>query len=532
MGTQILILGEYDAWFVSRADGSLNSVVSGPVKGAPKGILGGSGGLHHSAFIGPDRAVWVQGENANNITATGIATNPVGFTKTPVGNAKQVACYSNGGSGLGDGVGVLTMDGKLIIIGCTQSGFRGDGTEGNAGESSPYQVATPEPIQKIQVGTYFFALGVSGKVYRWGGTRKDPYWVQFSCGAGVANPVLTKIAVAFSGPSTTPFPEPIKDIVGGDDFSYAIGVSGKIYGWAYDMRFLGLANSPQQLKWMDLTAVLNLRGTLVKLAKGCEATYALMDSGDIYAWGNNTQAAIGNGLEAAYVQQTKGADWGVTARSLWQITPVKINPAGVAFVDITASINDAFYVYYEDTTGVIWANGRNKGGVIPDGKDHGTSDQQAATPNAWDVLSPTKLSVFPAGAVVTPPPPVNQAPLAVIGGIVPLTWPANGMQLDGTGSKDADGTVTAYKWTVPAGVIISDATTAKPMLLFPAPGVYPITLGVLDNSGASGSVTTQIIINNAPAARKVASFLLTLLGQAITANASNAKFTFDDGSTQ
>ena len=420
MGTQIIILGEYDDYFVSRADGSLSSIVNGPIAGAPKGIIGGSAALHHAAFIGPDKFVWVIGENLNNISALNSVAATLSITKTAIGNVQQVVAYCNGGSGLGDGVAVLTLDGKIILMGCTQSGFRGDGTEGNAAETAPYQVVTPEPIVKIQAGSYFFALGKSGTVYRWGGTKANQNWAPYSCGAFSATPDLTHIG-------KMALPEPIKDIVGGGDWSYAIGQSNRIYGWGYGPLWFGVPSITQnKLGYWDLTAGLNLPGTLAKLAVGPEATYALMTSGDLYAWGNNTQAAIGNGQEAAYVQQTKVADWGYTSRALMQTTPVKINPSGVIFADVHACIADAFYAYAEDSNGYLWAWGRNKGGVIPDGKNHGTPEQQSQTPNAWDVLSPVKLTIFPMATSTppptTPPPVVSNPCPSIVKVQTVITW--------------------------------------------------------------------------------------------------------------
>lgn len=405
--------GEYDCYVVNPIDGLTYSVISNkPVLGLPAGIVDGSACLHHAAFIDGNKVVWVLGVNANNISATGLTTPVLGATKTAVGNAMQVLTYANGGDpgGLGFGTAVLTTEGKVIFLGNTQSGFRGDGTEGNAAETAPYTVTLPEAIIKIAIGSYCFALGQSGKVYRWGGTRANFYWAQFSSGAGVANPDLIHIGIMN-------FTEPIKDIIGGADFSYAIGRSGKIYGWAKDTHFLGFANTASQLSYFDLSSSLKFPSPIQKMVVGPEATYALLTNGDLYAWGNNTQAAIGNGQEATITMETKTAPWGPAVNSLWQLTPVKVNPPGVAFSNIFTSLSAAFYAYTEDDTATLWVWGRNKGYVLWNGQG-GTSAEQSALPNTWDVLSPTPIKAF--GSIQITPSP-NPCP-NIVSVKTTITW--------------------------------------------------------------------------------------------------------------
>ncbi|HEY4112181.1 hypothetical protein [Puia sp.] len=353
----------------------------------------GSAALHHAGFIDNTGNVWAIGQ----VTISGkSAAN--GLVKTPVTNAVQVVAYANGGDANGNGIAVLTKDGKVVLIGNTQSGMRGDGTEGNAAEPAPYTVNLPVAIKKIQAGSYFFALGVDGKVYRWGGTRPDAYWSQFSCGAFSSKPNLTI-------PAAMVLPEPIVDIQGGADWSYAVGASGKIYVWGYDGRYWGNSAQSQKLQCFDITASLKLPGTNGQLSIGTQASYYLMPNGDAYAWGDNTEAQIGNGAEAKFANGLAPWNGGL----LWVFPPVKINPAGVSFVKLFTSIGDAFYVYAEDANGNLWVWGRNKGFVLWNGQGSTNSDTQAAQPNFWDVLAPMKIAGFGTIATTTPPPVVIPA---------------------------------------------------------------------------------------------------------------------------
>lgn len=378
---------EYDCKVVNPLDAKLYSVVTGKqVPGDPGNIVDGSGSLHHSIYRDAKGNAWTQGDNTSNISGTRATGITIGLTLIPISNVKQVVAYANGGdpNGLGYGNAILTQAGLLYLTGNTQSGFRGDGTEGFQSELSPYQVASlPGPVDQMAIGSFCFAR-IGGKVYGWGGTRQ-PTPAPYMLGQGVNKPVTGK-------PTLVLFPEDITDIQGGGTILLATGVSGKIYLLTMAARYMcmGAAAQPKTSP-TDITAALALPGKVVQLAVGPQACYALLDNGDAYAWGDNTQAAIGNGQEGPTALKTGVAPWG--GGELWVDKPVKVNPVGVSFVKIFTSLGLAFYVYYEDTTAALWSNGRNKGYVLWNGQG-GTSAQQDATPNKWDVLAVSKIVGF------------------------------------------------------------------------------------------------------------------------------------------
>lgn len=391
------------------------------------GMFKASGSLHHFAMIDITGRVYVWGDNVCNIAGKGGPTNaPLGPTATDVTDAKEVYAYANGGdgpsvgAGLGYGVAVLTNAGKIILLGNTQSGFRGDGTEGNNAETSPYTVQLSKQVIHMQVGTAIYALFVDGTVMSWGSSRLK-YYPTYLLGQGVDNPNA-------SIPAQMTFPETIVDIVGGGQFTYFVGTSGKLYGVAYNTRYLGVgANIQGQNK--PFTLPLTFPDKIKQLLVGPQASYALMPNGDLYAWGDNSEAAIGNGSEGPTAQKTGVAPW--NGGELWVDTPVKVNPPGVAFAQIFTSIGDAFYVFAVDVNGVLYSWGRNKSWVLWNYKGSTDSNVQAATPNAWDVLAPTKIAGF--GPVTVTPPPVVTPPAprlaasvtATINGTtytIPMAW--------------------------------------------------------------------------------------------------------------
>jgi pimeloyl-ACP methyl ester carboxylesterase len=386
--------GEYDNWVRHPKSKRIFNVVSGasePVAGLPAIADGegkGSASLHTAGFIGVDGSAYVWGDNTCNISGLGLKMASIGATKTPVGNCRQIVAYANSGDGSAQGMGygfaILTDDNKLILLGNTQSGFRGDGTEGKMAEPAPYTVtAVKKPVRKIAVGSFVYVLYMDGTVDSWGGTRLK-YYPTYVLGRGIDNPDPTR-------PGAMKFPEPIVDLSGGGNWTLFRGKSGAIYGVAFNPRYLGAGptaagkNTP-----INLTKTLGLPGNPVQLAVGTQASYALMANGDVYAWGDNTQAAIGNGQEAKF--ENFVAPWGGGA--LWVDKPVKVNPAGVSFVKLFTSIGDAFYVVAEDSKANLWVWGRNKGYVLWNGRGSADGDMQAKQPNRWDVLAPMKIEGF------------------------------------------------------------------------------------------------------------------------------------------
>ena len=99
-----------------------------------------------------------------------------------------------------------------------------------------------------------------------------------------------------------------------------------------------------------------------------------------------------------------------------------------------------------------------------------------------------------------PPPPGNSAPTADAGGDQTVNE-NTGVQLNGMGSQDSDGSIVAFAWTQTAGppVALAGADTATPT--FTAPDVagatrFDFLLTVTDNGGAQASDATHVIVND------------------------------------
>jgi hypothetical protein len=101
-----------------------------------------------------------------------------------------------------------------------------------------------------------------------------------------------------------------------------------------------------------------------------------------------------------------------------------------------------------------------------------------------------------------PPPVQHVPPVAVAGPDQTITLPVSTVMLDGSGSYDADGTITGYSWVQLSGnggVTLAGASDAQATLTGLTAGTYLFQLTVTDNSGATGVATVTITVNAAAA---------------------------------
>jgi hypothetical protein len=123
-------------------------------------------------------------------------------------------------------------------------------------------------------------------------------------------------------------------------------------------------------------------------------------------------------------------------------------------------------------------------------------------------------------------PPTNIAPVANAGADKTITLPVNTVPLDGTASKDADGTIVTYAWTKVAGpdtYSIANQGTATPTINALGVGVYVFRLQVTDDKGATATddVTVTVLApnpNQGPVANAGADINITLPTNSATLN--------------
>jgi len=146
------------------------------------------------------------------------------------------------------------------------------------------------------------------------------------------------------------------------------------------------------------------------------------------------------------------------------------------------------------------------------------------------VLTPTQVQQhYQLGTGTVP----NQAPVAA------FTTSATGLKVDvdGSGSSDADGTIASYAWTFEGG---GTATGATASYTFPATGTYTIGLTVTDDDGATKHLDKTVSVT-APNQSPVAAFTTTITNLKVDVDASGSSdadgtiasyaWTFEGGGT-
>jgi ribosomal protein L14 len=94
----------------------------------------------------------------------------------------------------------------------------------------------------------------------------------------------------------------------------------------------------------------------------------------------------------------------------------------------------------------------------------------------------------------------NVPPVANAGTSKSITLPVNTVNLDGSLSTDADGTITSYSWVQisgPSASSIANATSAKTAVNNLIAGQYTFELTVKDNAGASSKAQVKITVSSA-----------------------------------
>ncbi|MCK7555103.1 PKD domain-containing protein [Chitinophaga sedimenti] len=166
--------------------------------------------------------------------------------------------------------------------------------------------------------------------------------------------------------------------------------------------------------------------------------------------------------------------------------------------------------------------------VITQGAGHSGSywDQAFATDNKYN--TPNMYEWMLQYARTDVGTPTNTLPTANAGSDATITLPTATVSLDGSASKDADGTIATYSWTKKSGPAVGTITTsnaAKTTVTgLTTAGTYVFTLTVKDNSGGTASddviITVRSASNTAPVANAGAPITITLPTSSITLDGS------------
>ena len=112
-----------------------------------------------------------------------------------------------------------------------------------------------------------------------------------------------------------------------------------------------------------------------------------------------------------------------------------------------------------------------------------------AVSGAYSITLTVTDNVGAANSVTKSVTVANAAPVASF----TVTTSGLSVSVNGSGSKDADGTIVSYAWTFGDG---TTATGVTPSHTYAAAGTYSLNLTVTDNAGAKGSTTQTVKVRS------------------------------------
>ena len=404
-------LGEYQCFVINTSTGRLYGISSSLVtsgvawdagiEGLPVQVGGGprhhtfrdvASGMHNSLAVDEQGDVWTWGVNGNGESGVGNTADPglaplkieTDSSGNPFTGVVQVVCWSSGGS---NGNLAIKNDGSVWIWGLTVEGMRGDGQRGQL-NTRPVQVHIPGDLKivKLAAGSIAIALASDGTVWTWGGNNRKEL-----LGTNIGD---------YTHPHRVPLPQKAKDIAGGNFFSYALGVSGTLYGWGYFTAYMCIGKggwahqAPPPVQPRDLTADLGLPHPVVSVVTNSVSTHVILSDGSLWGWGDNACGSVGNGEELDYTKHIPPYTWDWSPGQMLVLKPVRLAPAVHDFVQVFGGNCAVFYGYAVTATGQLYSWGRNKGAVLGNGVVGASPDISAEYPNSWDVPMITAVDPF------------------------------------------------------------------------------------------------------------------------------------------
>ncbi len=343
------------------------------VRSVPGAAQAVTGGLGHTLLV-RSGAVYAWGQNSsgqlgNGTLASRLVPGPVslpsgvGVTAIAAEDSGGLALTSSGTVycwgqctadflspvviGLPNGIGATAIAARaaddfaigsnnlLYGWGINTTGQLGVGD--TAAHLQPVQIALPQnvAVKAVAAGaTHTLALDANGNIYAWGNNESG------ELGNGTLSASLTPVQVSLPGNMAA------TAIAAGQQFSLAIGQDGNLYSWGINSSgqlgngTLNNATTPTRVTLTGITPQTIAATYSVGLLIGADSAGAL----HLYAWGNNSAGAVGNGTTT---NQTAPA----------QVTlPGGVSPASLGISDnqtVVLGSDGQLYAWGDDTDGEL-----------------------------------------------------------------------------------------------------------------------------------------------------------------------------------
>ena len=251
-----------------------------------------TGGYDHSLAIGNDGNLYAWGKNSDGELGIGGTATPYTTPQKvnlPSGVTSWIAVAAGGGHSLAIG-----NDGSLYAWGLNGNGQLGIGntTDQDIPQKVPFPSGVTSWIAVAAGWDQSLAIGNDGNVYTWG----DNSYGELGLG---------NIATPFTTPQRVVFPNGVKAVGAGQNFSLALGNHGNLYAWGYNGDGeLGLGNTTTPITTPQrITFPAEVTGWDA-VAAGGDHSLAIGNDGNIYVWGSDQDGQLGIGFTAFAPQDT------------------------------------------------------------------------------------------------------------------------------------------------------------------------------------------------------------------------------------
>lgn len=351
--------------------------------GQPTNVLEVVGGAHDCGEISSVGVPYYSGSIFNTCTACMVpqTTDSAGHAIPFVNNIFFSATnYSNYWfTAITTKQGYNGTNGGLGLAGSLQGGIRGNGTAGQANQTSfvwvPFPVGTV--ISKVQGQYVLVALDSSGKVWTWGGNLSyGPNYYLLGRGSSPT--------VSYESPGQVTFPGEtgrVIDIASVGNWTWVLFNNGDIWSWGGYPNYQMGANSTSPVNVTSLlqpyfNSVAHPNNLCTKIRVNNSGTYFFLQDSTLQFVGDKATGAGGDGKTVNFaIYNCCPTPYGNGSDSLWyfydgqydeypQLTPIKIAPGIHDFVDMYNGYTNAWFALVVRRGGRQYGFGRNKSGAL------------------------------------------------------------------------------------------------------------------------------------------------------------------------